>query len=238
MAMTEREWLACSDPKTMLKSLLGGKASNRKLRLFAVACCNRVRPALADPLCGKLIDLAERFADGNTTEAKLDDVRGKVAGRYYGPWHGSGHEWERIDDIGFKAGIAAAFYAAAGGQSEAFQETVPEALHHAIETVWHINSAVKLKGTTSEEESQVALLRDILGLLSFRPVIINPAWRTSNVNALAQSIYNDRAFDRLPILADALEDAGCDNADILNHCRQPGEHVRGCWVVDIILGKK
>jgi hypothetical protein len=55
---------------------------------------------------------------------------------------------------------------------------------------------------------------------------------------ITQGIYNDRAFDRLPILADALEDAGCDNADILNHCRQPGEHVRGCWVVDLILGKK
>jgi hypothetical protein len=55
---------------------------------------------------------------------------------------------------------------------------------------------------------------------------------------LAQSIYTDRAFDRMPILADALEDAGCDNADILNHCRQPGEHVRGCWAVDLILGKK
>jgi hypothetical protein len=62
-------------------------------------------------------------------------------------------------------------------------------------------------------------------------------WRTSNVIAVAQSIYDDRAFDRLPILADALEDAGCDNADILNHCRQPGEHVRGCWVVDLVLGK-
>ena len=54
---------------------------------------------------------------------------------------------------------------------------------------------------------------------------------------MAQSIYDDRAFDRLPILADALEDAGCDKADILNHCRQPGEHVRGCWVVDLVLGK-
>src|SRR5437870_3592892 len=124
--MTEQEWLAGNDPKLMLKSLCG-KASNRKLRLFAVACCNRIRPVLNDPLCDKLIDLAERFADGNTTEAKLDNVRGKVAGKYYDPWHGSGCEWQQIDDIGFKAGIAAGIYAAAGGESEAFQETVPEA---------------------------------------------------------------------------------------------------------------
>jgi hypothetical protein len=82
-----------------------------------------------------------------------------------------------------------------------------------------------------------AFVRDIFGN-PFRPVTFNPAWRTSNVTALAQAIYDDRAFDRLPILADALEDAGCDRVDILNHCRQPGEHVRGCWVVDLVLGKE
>jgi hypothetical protein len=84
---------------------------------------------------------------------------------------------------------------------------------------------------------QIRLLRDIFGN-PFRPVTLNPAWCTSNVTGLAQSIYVDRAFDRLPILADALEEAGCDNADILNHCRQPGEHVRGCWVVDLVLRKE
>jgi hypothetical protein len=61
---------------------------------------------------------------------------------------------------------------------------------------------------------------------------------TATVVSLAQSIYDDRAIDRLPILADALEDAGCDNAEILNHCRQPGEHVRGCWPVDLLLDKR
>jgi hypothetical protein len=63
------------------------------------------------------------------------------------------------------------------------------------------------------------------------------SWNDGIVPKLAQAIYDDRVFDRLPILADALEEAGCTNADILNHCRQPGEHVRGCWVVDLLLGK-
>src|SRR5262249_42219255 len=84
---------------------------------------------------------------------------------------------------------------------------------------------------------QLTFLRDIVGD-PFHPVTFKLAWRTSNVTALGQSIYDDRAFDRLPILADALEDAGCDNADILNHCRQPGVHVRGCWALDLILGKE
>ncbi len=74
----------------------------------------------------------------------------------------------------------------------------------------------------------------------FRTFPVAPAWLTwndSTVPKLARAIYADYGFDRLPILADALEDAGCDNADILAHCRGPGPHVRGCWVVDLILGK-
>ncbi|MBA4192081.1 MAG: hypothetical protein C0467_29230 [Planctomycetaceae bacterium] len=71
----------------------------------------------------------------------------------------------------------------------------------------------------------------------FRPVYVDPTWLASTVLQLAQGIYQDRAFDRMPILADALQDAGCDNDNILNHCRGDGPHVRGCWVVDQVLGK-
>ena len=70
----------------------------------------------------------------------------------------------------------------------------------------------------------------------FRPVAFDPAWRTETVVALATAIYAERAFDRMPILADALEEAGCDHVDILTHCRGPGPHVCGCWVVDAVLG--
>jgi hypothetical protein len=88
-----------------------------------------------------------------------------------------------------------------------------------------------------ERQKQCAILRDICGTLAPLPAM-KPAWHSSNVRGLSQGIYEGYLFDRLPILADALEDAGCDNADILNHCRQPGEHVRGCWVVDLLLGKE
>ena len=80
------------------------------------------------------------------------------------------------------------------------------------------------------------LLRDIFGN-PFRPVTVNLVWRSASVVSLAQAIYEERAFERLPILGDALEDAGCANADILAHCRGPGPHVRGCWVVDHLLQK-
>jgi hypothetical protein len=87
------------------------------------------------------------------------------------------------------------------------------------------------------------LLRDIFGN-SFRPVAIDPAWQMSTVAQLAQAAYDERELPsghldpaRLAVLADALEVAGCTNADILAHLREPGPHVRGCWAVDLVLGK-
>jgi hypothetical protein len=83
-------------------------------------------------------------------------------------------------------------------------------------------------------------LRDIAGN-PFRPVTVRPEWRTWGdgvIVQMAQRIYDERAFERLPILGDALEDAGCTDTDILNHCREAREHVRGCWVVDCLLDKK
>jgi hypothetical protein len=89
----------------------------------------------------------------------------------------------------------------------------------------------------AERSAQSALVRDIFGN-PFRPVAFNPRWRTADVLGLARGIYEERAFDRLPLLADALMDAGCDPDDILTHCRSEGPHVRGCWVVDLVLGKE
>jgi hypothetical protein len=91
----------------------------------------------------------------------------------------------------------------------------------------------------SIDQTTSVLLRDIFGN-PFRPVPADPNWLSWNdgtIPELAQAVYDDRAFDRLPVLADALEEAGCVNADMLAHCRGPGPHVRGCWVVDLLLGK-
>ena len=90
-----------------------------------------------------------------------------------------------------------------------------------------------------ESEAQADLLRDVIGTY-FNRVDINPAWLTWNdgtVHNIAHAIYEDRTFEQMPVLADALEEAGCDNADILKHCREPNVHVRGCWVIDLLLGK-
>ncbi|MBY0459193.1 MAG: hypothetical protein K2V38_17825 [Gemmataceae bacterium] len=81
------------------------------------------------------------------------------------------------------------------------------------------------------------MFRDIFGN-PFRPVVFLPDWRTSTAVALAAQMYDLRDFSAMPILADALQDAGCDSDDILGHCRGDGPHVRGCWVVDLVLGKE
>ena len=91
-------------------------------------------------------------------------------------------------------------------------------------------------GAVAENIVQADLLRDIFGN-PFRPVALDPAWLTSDVVALARGMYESRDFSAMPILADALQDAGCDNPDVLDHCRGAGPHVRGCWVVDLLLGK-
>ncbi len=82
--------------------------------------------------------------------------------------------------------------------------------------------------------TQAAIFKDIFGN-PFRPVVFDPRWRTEAALALARTAYDSRNFSLLPILADALEDAGCDHPEVLNHCRGPGPHVRGCWVVDGVL---
>ncbi|HVK19447.1 MAG TPA: hypothetical protein VM533_21110 [Fimbriiglobus sp.] len=91
--------------------------------------------------------------------------------------------------------------------------------------------------TLPESDALAGRFRDIFGN-PFRPVTADSSWLTSTVVALARTIYHEWAFDRLPILADALEEAGCDDADVLTHLRGDGPHARGCWAVDLVLGKE
>jgi hypothetical protein len=109
---------------------------------------------------------------------------------------------------------------------------------HRCELYWDNETALVARTALEDAENHFCnLLRDIYGS-PFRPTTLDTAWLTSEVVVLAQTIYDNRAFGRLPELADALEQAGCTDADVLDHCRQPGEHVRGCWVVDLVLGKE
>jgi hypothetical protein len=195
--MTEAEWLACTNPHLMLDSLRG-KASERKVRMFACACCRILRHLFLDD---RLLLLLQAH-----------NLKGLQALLWVCDWYTAalmGEQGEeQVDALLAARGTARTVASAAG-----------DAL--------------------SVRRAEAEMLRDVFGN-PFRTVTIDPTWLTwdgGTVRNLARSIYDQRAFDRLPILADALEEAGCTDPDILGHCRQPGEHARGCWVLDLVLGR-
>jgi hypothetical protein len=210
-AMTEQEWLECADPMAMVK-FLRGKASDRKLRLFACACCRRIWHLLTDERSRMAVEVAERHADGSATPKEVKDA--------------SDAAWkvEHFFGKGFE------------GRAAGWATSVDpiEASYMTIDSV--LDTLHSVAARCSERAAQCTILRDIFGDL-FQPVPPDPLWLISKAVVIAQAIYDERTYDRLPILADALEQAGCHDANILNHCRQHGGHVRGCWVVDLVLGR-
>lgn len=231
--MTEAEWLSCTDPKPMLE-FLRGKASERKLRLFACACGRRVWHLLADARSRRALEVAERFADG---QAGAEDLRLAVIGA------------ENVADALLGSATTAGDQAQASAAHAAFSATLSAevaadyAAANAASAAYHAASAAAAPSAARAREveraHQADLLREIFGDPA-RPPHVLPAWlawNDSTIPKLAQAVYEERAFDRLPILGDALEEAGCADKAILDHCRQPGEPVRGCWVIDLLTGR-
>jgi hypothetical protein len=208
--MTEVEWLASDDLGPML-NFVRGKTSDRKVRLFAVACCRCVWwPYLDDERSKQAVEVAERFADASATPAERTRA-------------------ERIAKLATKGKPGGQRYWAAVAAQMTAAKPLPVEPFISVLGVF--------RGTDEERRQQRRLAGDIFRN-SFRSAVLQPAWLTSTVTSLAEGAYMQGAFDRLPILADALEDAGCTDAAILEHCRGPGPHVRGCWVVDQILAKE
>jgi hypothetical protein len=234
--MTEAEWLATAEPESMLDALCDAP-SERKLRLFAVACCRRIWPLLADDRSRRAVELTEAWADDRRASCNLDQADLDPG---YDDWLG---EVDRVWRAAVEAEHAAAAgryggdHAARAGAGAASSTATPTLTVEDIQAAARAASAGVVGNEDRESAAQAHLLRCIFGN-PFRLVALDPSWLTSTAVALAAGIYDDRAFDRLPILADAFQDAGCDNEDILTHCRGPGPHVRGCWVVDLVLGKE
>jgi len=115
-----------------------------------------------------------------------------------------------------------------------------ESLDHnsCLNLTEEVGASFGARGSEEWFEARLQQSDFIRDIFPFRPITIDPSWLTSTVLALARQMYDSRDSSAMPILADALQDAGCDNEQILNHCRQPGVHVRGCFVVDLLLNKK
>ena len=216
--MNEAEWLTCTESEQILQ-VLAKKASDRKLRLFAIEAARHSLQCFGHYDLDEVVDWAETCVEGQLVGEPSEAIRGAVE------W-ATGEMCESLNCLGeaVRNMISRATFDYAVAQQTA--KLIFEA--HQIADVQ--------SSAHNEAHKQCGFLRDIFGN-PFRLVALAPAWLTSDVLLLARGIYTDRAFDRMPILADALQDAGCDNPDVLNHCRADGPHVRGCWVVDLLLGK-
>jgi hypothetical protein len=212
--MTADEWDRSFAPRVMFPHVRE-KGHPRKLRLFACACCRAVWDRLTNEDCRRGVEVAEVVADGQATDAERKSAKARVDAT--------------LDE---------------GGQRDLLRLCVSWALIHArdvggmgfaAEVASH-NSLCVVKGPRLLR-TQAGLIRCVFGNPFRGPPAFDPAWRTDTAVSLAKGMYESRDFSAMPILADALQDAGCDSADILDHCRGSGPHVRGCWVVDLVLGK-
>ncbi|MDY3558908.1 hypothetical protein R5W23_006084 [Gemmata sp. JC673] len=223
--MTEQEWLTCTSPTPML-AFLQGKVSSRKLRLLAVAYCRQILPDFAHWELVDGLKQIEAVADQLLDPTALITVAQKAEAHLY-------PEMPPEQRLVCQCVTFASYFDELADDSGAFGVDDPD--RSALPAAIRCSSAVSV-GMVGER-GHSGYIRCVFGN-PFCPVAADPAWLTSNVVALATGIYTDHAFDRMPILADALQDAGCDNADILTHCRNEAQHVRGCWVVDLLLGKE
>ncbi len=251
--MNEAKWLASEEPQPLLEYILD--SSQRKLRLLAASCCRRVWDILTDDRSRQAVEASERFADSRGAERKrmskeLTQIR---RGAKQAVSAATEQPLELLGGGGTEAAAAARDTVEPVVALEnlerilrstrearkwrawvSWQSTQGEMVRRTRERAWAKLTAEVLK---AESIDQCRRLRDIFGN-PFRPVPFSPSWRTSTAVALAAQMYESREFSAMPILGDALQDAGCDSADVLDHCRGEGPHVRGCWVVDLVLGKE
>jgi hypothetical protein len=220
--MTEDQWLAATDPTPML-TFLRGRSSERKLRLFTTACARLLWDRVPHGIMRDAVEAADRCADGTPWEDELSGYCHRLYAVIDDYGRDTGRNWftdHTREEVGFRFTV---LQATAAGCGLLTVVTSPSSMKAAF--------TLPLTGPR-----QPSLIRDIFGN-PLRPVTIHPDWLTPTVRSLADGIYAERAFDRLPILAQALRDAGCGSADVLDHCRSAGPHVRGCWMVDLVLGK-
>jgi hypothetical protein len=230
----ERTWLTTTDPEPMLQ-FLKDRTSDRRARLLACAAARLVWDQLPDERTRRAVEVGELYADGRAGddalrsaldaafEVLLDEIRADPGGargleRWFG-YHCTSDTVERM------WGLAR--------PQRTFRERLQDLPWKAMG--WWLGLG-KISVRCPNPQAWCGLIRCIFGN-PFRPIAFDPRWQTMDVLGIAQGVYEDRAFDRLPLLADALMDAGCADEQVLGHCRSEGPHARGCHVVDLVLDK-
>ena len=259
----EAAWFTCTDPRPMY-TLLRGKERGRKFRLYASACCRRVAHLLTDDRSHLALDMFESFLDGELTltEYAIGEREAAEACAAQARIAGGNESASRIAEADRVRLFASMFAAQAVTDCFGSVSSAPADCCGALRGYGtaELTDDGQLRDVgerieTAERAAQAALLRDIFGN-PFNPVAFEPAWRTGPAVALARKMYESRDFGAMPDLAEELLDAGCESEPVLNHCRysslQAAElsgspttghgsracpHVRGCWVVDLLLSK-
>ena len=258
--MTENEWLTSANIAALL-AYIAPKASDRKQRLYLCGGCRQISHLFFDSASHDAIEIGERYADGLATEEERQHAAYCAECPTFGlaldmRWRAVSTRESIADDSIFPDQQC---YIPSDVRKLVEMGALPQEVLHGGEGYVDERVADRLRTAAVRAEATVRgqpffdewfflqteivdwpgadLVRCIFGN-PFRTAPANPAWLTATVTNLASVIYTDRAFDRLPILADALEEAGCRDADVLEHCRKPGVHARGCWVVDRILDRE
>jgi hypothetical protein len=238
----EEQWNRTQDARLLLELLSPALGQTRgavpppvlarKWRLAAVACCRAIWPLLVqggiEEAC-RAVEVAEAMADGEADDGDLPRAREAIRRTRV---EVQGLCW--YDDPYLVSLVCGPLDYA---QFAAFGATQGDPEGAAMQAAfWARRCFLRDRELASRQPALVHQLRDILGD-PFHPVALDPGWLRPPVPSLARSLYDDRAFDHLPILADALEEAGCTDPEILGHLRSPGPHVRGCWALDLVLGR-
>jgi hypothetical protein len=255
--MTEAEWLSSTnvqemyvflrDTTTLFRTRWQGHRavprfafSERKSRLFAIACCRRILHLVpGEPASSRLIEAAELLADRKIISTDFvgmylawrQEWLGRLRRGGFRPWPYEREAMDAVNRLHQSSSVALGGVMRAANAAWAWSAAVLNDQHGEVDGP-HLAAL--------EYARQADLLRDIAGN-PFRPTSVEPSWLTWNggcVQRMARAIYEERAFARLAILHDALLDAGCDDDNLLTHCRAPSEHARGCWVIDLLLGKQ
>lgn len=247
--MTEEEWLAHKDPLPLLE-FAASQMSDRRSRLYLCACCARMLEGFAHgrlvfrnqewglQQLWKTLETVEQFVDGLCGSMALESARGWALDAEYTPGYiDYGGETGLDREIQVVSEAAAAGLLSPRSVSFVCGQALAALERYRDDLDYQPPGAAPKKPLAEHERDMASWLRDVVGN-PFRPAQVDPAWLLLGdglVGKMAENIYASGSFHELAILADALEDAGCTNSDILEHCRGPGPHIRGCWVLDLFI---
>jgi hypothetical protein len=246
--LQEADWLKSESPNAMLVRGYGlADFEERKLRLFGAACCRRIWDLLVDEQSRAVVEALERFVDGRETPGRMavfaqaaEDLRALRLSRGDYSSAANGSIVQAVNAISYLVkglGVANRLGPPNPHSDVGFLSSSAASARAHVPGEWYPGQdAIFRPAFDAEKSAHADLLREILGN-PFRPRPIDPSWLTPGVRDLAGWIDLSGDFDGLPALGDALEEAGCDGPEILEHCRRPGGHVRGCWALDAVLGR-